>query len=81
MLVIVTPYFYFFQTFMAELANREVDLEECLKLGGDILKQCHPDAVTTVKHWLTILQARWEEVTNWGLEREKKLKVCNKLKL
>jgi dystonin len=48
--------------FLAELKAQEGKLHECLHLGNEILKRCHPDALTTVKHWLTILQARWEEV-------------------
>lgn len=38
-------------------------LQEALSVGRDILKVAHPDAVTTLKHWLTILQARWDEVS------------------
>ena len=49
--------------FQDDLEEQEIRLHECLDLGNDILKQCHPDAITTVKHWLTILQARWEEVS------------------
>ncbi len=30
--------------------------------------------MTTLKHWLTILQARWEEVSAWANQREQKLK-------
>lgn len=50
------------QKFQDDLENQEEKLRECLHLGQEILKRAHPDAITTVKHWLTILQARWEEV-------------------
>ena len=59
--------------FLQELKDQEGKLHECLHLGQEILKRCHPDAVTTVKHWLTILQARWEEVTAWANSRESKM--------
>jgi len=52
------------QNFQLDLNQQEAKLQECLRLGHDILTKCHPDATTTVKHWLTILQARWEEVGN-----------------
>lgn len=59
--------------FLEELKSQEGKLHECLHLGQEILKRCHPDAVTTVKHWLTILHARWEEVTAWATQRERKI--------
>ena len=61
------------KVFLQELKDQEGKLHECLHLGNEILKRCHPDAVTTVKHWLTILQARWEEVTSWASSRENKM--------
>ena len=53
------------QKFESDLIHQEAKLAECLRLGADILKRAHPDAVSTMKHWLTILQARWEEVTTF----------------
>ena len=61
------------QKFQDDLVNQEDKLRECLHLGQEILKRAHPDAITTVKHWLTILQARWEEVKAWTDQREQKL--------
>ncbi len=63
----------YLQQFLEELEKQEANLHECLAGGSEILKRCHPDAVTTVKHWLTILQARWEEVAAWAHQREQKL--------
>ena len=51
------------QQFQVELNSQEGKLHDCLRSGQEILNMCHPDAVTTVKHWLTILQSRWEEVS------------------
>lgn len=42
--------------------KKEIQLREALTLGQEILRQCHPDALTAVKHWLTVLRSRWEEV-------------------
>lgn len=56
-----------------ELEEQEINLQECLRLGQDILRQCHPDALTTVRHWLTVLQARWDEVLAFANQRENML--------
>lgn len=49
--------------FLIELGDQESKLHECLDMGGDILKKVHPDASATVKHWITILRSRWDEVS------------------
>lgn len=41
---------------------------------ADILRQAHPDAVSTIKHWQVILRARWEDLLNWARQRENKIK-------
>ena len=48
-------------------------MESALAMGRDILSKCHPDALTTMKHWLSILQARWDDVVARAEQREKKL--------
>lgn len=42
-------------------------------MGQDILRQCHPDAVSTVRNWLTVIQTRWDEVNSWAGQRDDKL--------
>lgn len=32
-------------------------------MGDALLAVCHPDSITTIKHWITIIQARFEEVS------------------
>ena len=47
-------------------------------LGDVILTKCHPDAVTVIKHWITVLQARWEEVrnkTHFAIANKKNIKL------
>ena len=51
------------QAFQAELDKEEKTLQDCLRLGQDILKRAHPDAVPTLKHRLNVLQTRWEDVS------------------
>ena len=62
------------EKFMAELKEKEKDKDYTLKLAHDILDKCHPDAVSVIKHWITIIQSRWDEVASWALQRYEKLK-------
>ena len=64
------------EKFMAELKEKEKDKDYTLKLAHDILDKCHPDAVSVIKHWITIIQSRWDEVASWALQRYEKLQVC-----
>merc|ERR1719391_1391894 len=59
--------------FMMELKEKEKDKDFTIDLAQDILKKCHPDAVQVIKHWITIIQSRWDEVASWALQRSEKL--------
>jgi len=59
--------------FMLELKEKEKDKDFTIDLAQDILKKCHPDAVQVIKHWITIIQSRWDEVASWALQRNEKL--------
>jgi len=61
------------EKFMAELKEKEKDKDFTLKLARDILDKCHPDAVSVIKHWITIIESRWDEVASWALQRYEKL--------
>ena len=61
------------QALCNEISKHEGALQECMTLGRDILARCHPDATTTVKHWLAVLQSRWDDVTAWARQRDEKL--------
>merc|ERR1719322_2266370 len=61
------------ERFMAELREKEKDKEYTLNLAQEILAKCHPDAVNVIKHWITIIQSRWDEVASWALQRRDKL--------
>ena len=50
------------KSFEEDFLRQEGTLRETLNIGQDIMKRCHPDAVSTMKHWLSVLKARWEEV-------------------
>eukprot|EP00092_Neocalanus_flemingeri_P001303 GFUD01001391.1.p1 GENE.GFUD01001391.1~~GFUD01001391.1.p1 ORF type:complete len:5580 (+),score=1489.94 GFUD01001391.1:543-17282(+) len=59
--------------FMMELKEKEKDKDYTIDLAQEILKKCHPDAVQVIKHWITIIQSRWDEVASWALQRQDKL--------
>lgn len=50
------------EIFMRELREKEASKDYTLELAHTILNKAHPDAVTVIKHWITIIQSRWDEV-------------------
>lgn len=55
---------------MKKLEEKKAELNKATGMGEAILTICHPDSITTIKHWITIIRARFEEVS-----RSKKLTV------
>lgn len=51
---------------MREMEEKEVEKDETLALAREILAKAHPDGATIIKHWITIIQARWDEVSTWA---------------
>lgn len=62
------------QKFETELVQQEQKVADCIRLGENIQKRAHSDAIPTLKHWLTILEARWAEVKNLSSQRRKRLR-------
>ena len=48
------------------MIRKEGDKDDTLALAQDILGKAHPDAVAVIRHWITIIQSRWEEVMAWA---------------
>lgn len=48
--------------FLRELKDKEAEKDDTLNLAHRILAKAHPDGATVIKHWITIIQTRWEEV-------------------
>lgn len=40
-----------------------MSLNKAISMGEAILGICHPDSITTIKHWNTIIKARFDEVS------------------
>lgn len=61
------------EAFSEEMAVQEKNKESTVKIAQAILDKCHPEAITVIKHWITIIQSRWEEVNSWSKQREQRL--------
>ena len=48
---------------MKRLEEKRAALNKATGMGDAILAICHPDSITTIKHWITIIRARFEEVS------------------
>jgi hypothetical protein len=51
---------------MREMAEKEHEKDATIALAQQILAKAHPDGATVIKHWITIIQSRWEEVSTWA---------------
>lgn len=61
------------EKFMKKLASQGQSKEQTLKLARDILSKCHPDAEPVIKHWINIIQSRWDEIEAWAKQRGQRL--------
>lgn len=59
--------------FRAQLNEKEIDKNQTLELAHSILARAHPDAINVIKNWIKVIQARWDEVSQWALQRHQKL--------
>ncbi|CAJ1067500.1 dystonin isoform X11 [Xyrichtys novacula] len=59
--------------FMKRLEEKRVALNKAASMGEAILSICHPDSITTIKHWNTIIKARFEEVQAWARQHQQRL--------
>uniref|UniRef100_A0A672MIY4 Dystonin n=1 Tax=Sinocyclocheilus grahami TaxID=75366 RepID=A0A672MIY4_SINGR len=59
--------------FMKKLEEKRLALNKATSMGEAVLSICHPDSITTIKHWNTIIKARFEEVTAWARQHQQRL--------
>ncbi|XP_039183891.1 microtubule-actin cross-linking factor 1 isoform X19 [Crotalus tigris] len=62
--------------FMKKVEEKRLDVNLAVGMGEIILSVCHPDCVTTIKHWITIIRARFEEVLTWAKQHQQRLEVA-----
>lgn len=58
------PFSVVLKDFMKKLEEKRVALNKAISMGEAILTNSHPDSITTVKHWNTIIKARFDEVSS-----------------
>ncbi|XP_067390069.1 microtubule-actin cross-linking factor 1 isoform X4 [Emydura macquarii macquarii] len=59
--------------FMKKVEEKRADVNAAVGMGEVILAVCHPDCITTIKHWITIIRARFEEVLTWAKQHQQRL--------
>nr|XP_054349114.1 dystonin isoform X7 [Pongo pygmaeus] len=59
--------------FMKKLEENRAELNKATTMGDTVLAICHPDSITTIKHWITIIRARFEEVLAWAKQHQQRL--------
>ncbi|XP_032936368.1 microtubule-actin cross-linking factor 1 isoform X5 [Catharus ustulatus] len=59
--------------FMKKVEEKRADVNAAVAMGEVILGACHPDCITTIKHWITIIRARFEEVLTWAKQHQQRL--------
>ncbi|XP_004605924.2 dystonin isoform X4 [Sorex araneus] len=59
--------------FMKKLEEKRSALNKATSMGDAVLAICHPDSITTIKHWITIIRARFEEVLAWAKQHQQRL--------
>ncbi|XP_053101052.1 microtubule-actin cross-linking factor 1, isoforms 6/7-like isoform X2 [Hemicordylus capensis] len=63
------------QELQQSLQCQQLELECVTSLGEEILSACHPDAVITVKSWLTVAKSRFQEVLSWAEQQAERLQA------
>ncbi|XP_078788478.1 dystonin isoform X43 [Oryzias latipes] len=64
--------------FMKKLEEKRVSVNKATSMGEAIISICHPDSITTIKHWNTIIKARFEEVQAWARQHQQRLNLALK---
>ncbi|NXP13047.1 DYST protein, partial [Thinocorus orbignyianus] len=59
--------------FMKKMEEKKAEVNKATGMGEAILAICHPDSVTTIKNWITIIRARFEEVLIWAKQHQQRL--------
>ncbi|XP_056256164.1 microtubule-actin cross-linking factor 1 isoform X13 [Seriola aureovittata] len=70
------PLLHTHRDFMGTVEEKRADVNKAAGMGEGILTLCHPDSITTIKHWITIIRARFEEVLTWAKQHEQRLETA-----
>ncbi|XP_010218277.1 PREDICTED: epiplakin-like, partial [Tinamus guttatus] len=61
------------QELRQSLQCQQLELECISSLGEEILAACHPDAIVTIKSWVTVAKSRFQEVLSWAQQQGERL--------
>ncbi|KAL1115034.1 hypothetical protein AAG570_007065 [Ranatra chinensis] len=61
------------EKFMVEMRDKEHEKDDTVALAERILRIAHPDGAAVIRHWITIVTSRWEEVAAWARQRQERL--------
>ena len=61
------------EKFTKELGKQEVTKNTTINFAEEILTKAHPEAISVINHWITIIQARYDEVQSWSKQWAEKL--------
>ncbi|XP_061123835.1 microtubule-actin cross-linking factor 1 isoform X7 [Syngnathus typhle] len=62
--------------FLGTVEEKRAEVNRAAGMGEAILALCHADSITTIKHWITIIRARFEEVLTWAKQHEQRLEAA-----
>ncbi|KAM6312936.1 microtubule-actin cross-linking factor 1, isoforms 6/7-like [Podargus strigoides] len=59
--------------FMRKVEEKGEDVNTVVGMGNVILATCHPDCITTIKHWITTILDRFEKILTWVKQHHQRL--------
>ncbi|KAM6312937.1 microtubule-actin cross-linking factor 1, isoforms 6/7-like [Podargus strigoides] len=59
--------------FMKKVEEKREDVNVVVGMGKVILATCHPDCITTIKHWITTILDRFEKILTWVKQHHQRL--------
>jgi ABC-type transporter Mla subunit MlaD len=63
------------ERFMREMRDIEKNKDTTISLAKQILHKSHPNAIPVIRHWITLIESRWEKVSQLAQQRGQKLQV------
>lgn len=62
------------ENLLRRLQSQAATKDQTLKMARDILQKCHPDAEPVIKHWLAVVESRWEAINEWAQQRGQRIR-------
>uniref|UniRef100_A0ABD2XTK8 Calponin-homology (CH) domain-containing protein n=1 Tax=Trichogramma kaykai TaxID=54128 RepID=A0ABD2XTK8_9HYME len=59
--------------FIKELQDKEKDKQEVVRFANVLLNKANHDGAIGLKHWISVIQARWDDISALSYERRQKL--------